>query len=95
VSILHIPVYVVSGAVLMGTFMTSIFGLMFYTFIPLKGGITAPPDWWLGLLFGLGGLCGMYAGARIQKYIPERAIKLILTGVILIVSGRYIFQFFM
>jgi hypothetical protein len=94
VSVLHIPVYVVSGAVLMGTFMTSIFGLLFYTLIPLKGGITAPPDWLLGLLFGLGGLCGMYTGARLQRYMPEKAIKLILTGVILIVSGKYIIQFF-
>jgi hypothetical protein len=93
VSILHLPVYVVSGAVLMGTFLTSVSGLVFYSTIPLQGGVTAPADWPLGILFGLGGLCGMYLGARVQRYIPEKAIKLILALVILIVSGRYILQF--
>lgn len=94
VSVLDIPVYVVSGAVLMGVFITSISGLLFYSLIPLKGGITAPPDWLLGILFGIGGLCGMYLGARVQKHMPERFIKLILSFVILIVAGKYIIQFF-
>ncbi len=94
VSVLNIPVYVVSGAVLMGTFMTSISGLAFYSLLPLKGGVTAPPDWLLGILFGIGGLCGMYLGARAQKHMPERAIKLILSLVILIVALKYILQFF-
>ncbi len=94
VSVLNIPVYVVSGAVLMGVFITSISGLLFYSLIPLRGGITAPPDWLLGILFGIGGLCGMYLGARVQKHMPERFIKLILSFVILIVAGKYIIQFF-
>ncbi len=94
VSVLGLPVYVVSGAVLMGTFSTSVFGLVFYSLLPLKGGSTAPPDWGLGVLFGLGGLAGMYLGARLQKYVPEQAIKAILTAVIFIVAGRYILQFF-
>lgn len=34
VSILNIPVYVVAGAVLMGTFVTSLSGLIFYSAIP-------------------------------------------------------------
>ncbi len=94
VSFLNLPVYVVSGAVLMGTFITSLSGLIFYSTIPLRGGVTAPPDWLLGILFGIGGLCGMYIGARVQKYIPEKTIKLILAVVILIVAGKYILQFF-
>ncbi len=94
VSVLNIPVYVVSGAVLMGTFMTSISGLVFYSLLPLKGGVTAPPDWLLGVLFGIGGLCGMYLGARAQKLMPEKIIKLILALVILVVATKYIMQFF-
>ncbi len=94
VSVLNLPVYVVSGAVLMSTFMTSISGLLFYSLIPLKGGLTAPPDWLLGILFGIGGLWGMYLGARAQKHMPERVIKLILSMVILLVAGKYILQFF-
>ncbi len=94
VSVLELPVYVVSGAVLMGTFSTSVFGLAFYSFLPLKGGTTAPPDWALGVLFGLGGLAGMYLGARTQKHMPEKAIKGILASVIFIVAGKYILQIF-
>ena len=91
---MNLPVYVVSGAVLMGTFMTSVSGLAFYSLLPLKGGATAPPDWLLGILFGIGGLCGMYLGARAQKFMPERAIKLILSLIILTVALKYIVQFF-
>ncbi|RMG73747.1 MAG: sulfite exporter TauE/SafE family protein [Nitrospirae bacterium] len=94
VSVLNLPVYVVSGAVLMGTFMTSISGLAFYSLLPLKGGVTAPPDWLLGILFGIGGLLGMYLGARAQKHMPERTIKFILSLIILIVALKYILQFF-
>jgi len=94
ISILDLPVYVIAGAVLMSTFSTSFFGLLFYSLIPLKGGITAPPDWALGALFGIGGLAGMYLGVKVQKYVPEHLIKAILAGIILLVAGRYILQFF-
>jgi len=94
VSILHIPVYTVAGPALFGTFMTSIAGVFFYSTIPLNSGRTAPPDWLLGFLFGVGGLLGMYLGARCQKYVPERMIKAILALIILVVSLKYIVQFF-
>jgi uncharacterized membrane protein YfcA len=94
VSILHIPVYTVAGPALFGTFMTSIAGVFFYSTIPLNSGQTAPPDWLLGFLFGVGGLLGMYLGARCQKYVPERMIKAILAFTILVVSLKYIVQFF-
>jgi uncharacterized membrane protein YfcA len=66
VAVFHLPVYTVAGAALMGTFLTSIAGVFFYTFVPLNG-MTASPDWLLGLLFGAGGFCGMYLGARCQS----------------------------
>jgi len=94
VSILHIPVFTIAGPALFGTFMTSIAGVFFYSSVPINSGQTAPPDWLLGFLFGVGGLMGMYLGARCQKYIPEKMIKAILTGIILIVSIKYIVQFF-
>jgi uncharacterized membrane protein YfcA len=37
---------------------------------------------------------GMYLGARCQKYVPERIIKTILALILLIVSLKYIVQFF-
>lgn len=36
------------------------------------------PDWLLGALFGIGGLAGTYAGARFQRYFPERPIRIVL-----------------
>ena len=94
VSILHIPVFTIAGPALFGTFMTSIAGVFFYSTIPINNGQTAPPDWLLGFLFGIGGLLGMYLGARCQKYVPEKTIKAILALIIIIVSIKYIVQFF-
>jgi len=94
VSILHIPVFTVAGPAMFGTFITSIAGVFFYSTIPINSGQTAPPDLLLGFLFGVGGLLGMYLGARLQKFVPERIIKLILGSVILVVSLKYIVQFF-
>ena len=94
VSVLHIPVFAVAGAILTANFMTSFTGIFFYSTLPLHNGYTASPDWLLGILFGIGGLIGMYFGAKYQKHIPEKIIKLILSLVIFTVSGKYIIQFF-
>ena len=93
VTFFKLPVYTVAGAALMGTFLTSIIGVLFYTIIPLNNGLTSPPDWWLGILFGLGGLPGMYLGAKAQKHMPERIIKSILAFFILLISVKYILQY--
>lgn len=91
----RLPVYTVAGAALMGTLITSFVGVIFYTFIPATGGLPTAPDWPLGFLFGAGGFLGMYCGARLQKYVPQKAIKLFLGLVIVFVAGRYIIQYFM
>ena len=94
VAVFHLPVYTVAGAALMGTFLTSIAGVFFYSVIPVKSGITTSPDWLLGFLFGIGGFVGMYFGARLQKYVPQKFIKMMLGVLIVYVSLRYIIQFF-
>jgi uncharacterized membrane protein YfcA len=94
VSVFNLPVYTVAGAALMGTFLTSIAGVFFYSVIPVADGLSTRPDWLLGLLFGAGGFAGMYCGARLQKYVPQRLIKLMLGLIITFLSLRYIFQFF-
>jgi uncharacterized membrane protein YfcA len=94
VAVFQLPVYTVAGAALMGTFLTSIGGLVFYSVIPAKGGVATSPDWLLGFLFGIGGFVGVYLGARFQKFVPQRLIKLMLGGLILYVAVRYILQFF-
>lgn len=87
----RLPVYTVAGATLMGTFITSIAGVTFYHLIaPFYPGMSVAPDWGLGFLFGLGGMAGMYLGARCQKYVPTRLIKLMLTGIIVFTAIRYI-----
>jgi uncharacterized membrane protein YfcA len=94
VAFLNIPVHTVAGAAMFGTFATSIVGVVIYSTIPFYNGQPAPPDWLLGILFGLGGLLGMYLGASCQKYVPERTIQAILALIIFAVSLNYILQYF-
>jgi hypothetical protein len=93
ITFFKLPVYTIAGAVLLGTFTASAAGVTFYSFIPLNGEV-APPDWMLGILFGAGGLLGMYFGAKMQKYIPEKWIKLVLGIIVFIIASRYILRFF-
>jgi len=90
VSFLGLPVYTVAGAALMGTFATSIAGVGFYEvlaqFYPEQ---SVAPDWALGLLFGLGGMAGIYLGACFQKRVPARLIKGMLVAVMLVTAGKY------
>lgn len=93
VSFFRLPVYTVAGAALMGTFVTSIAGVTFYQMIaPYYPHLSVAPDWILGLLFGLGGMCGMYLGARCQKYVPARAIKWMLSVIVLSTALRYVWS---
>jgi uncharacterized protein len=95
VSVFRLPVYTVAGAALMGTFVTSIAGVGFYQALaPLYPDMSVAPDWRLGLLFGLGGMGGMYLGARFQKFVPARAIKWMLAGIIILTASKYVVEFF-
>ena len=94
VAFLNIPVHTVAGAAIFGTFATSIAGVAIYSLVPFYNGQPAPPDWLLGILFGLGGLLGMYLGATCQKYVPERTIQAMLALIIFAVSASYILQYF-
>jgi uncharacterized protein len=95
VSVFRLPVYTVAGAALMGTFVTSIAGVGFYQALaPLYPEISVAPDWLLGLLFGVGGMGGMYLGARFQKFVPARAIKWMLSIIIIFTASKYVAEFF-
>jgi uncharacterized membrane protein YfcA len=94
VSIYRLPVYTIAGAALMGTFFTSIVGVVFYQILaPYYPEMAVAPDWLLGILFGIGGLAGIYIGARMQKYIPAHFIKWILSLAILFIAIKYIAGF--
>ncbi|MFZ0614782.1 MAG: sulfite exporter TauE/SafE family protein [Desulfobacterales bacterium] len=95
VSFFRLPVYTVAGAALMGTFVTSVAGVIFYQGIaPFYPDMSVAPDWLLGSLFGLGGIAGMYLGARFQKYVPANVIKWMLSAIIIFTAFKYISGFF-
>ena len=94
ISFFGLPVYTVAGAALMGTFVTSIAGVIFYQGIAaFYPELSVAPDWLLGSLFGLGGIAGMYLGARCQKYVPAKAIKWMLSATLLFTAFKYIAGF--
>jgi len=92
VSVLGLPIHPIAGAVLLGTFVSSFAGVIFYSAIPVNG-MTAYPDWQLGILFGIGGLLGMYFGARAQKHVNERTIKLGLGSLVVLIASKYVLHF--
>ena len=94
VAFFHLPVYAVAGAALMGTFVTSIAGVIIYQILaPIYTDMSVAPDWYLGILFGIGGFFGIYLGARCQKYVPVNIIKMIICVCVLFVAGKYIYDF--
>lgn len=93
ITVFGLPVYTVAGAALLGTFITSVAGVAFYAIIARfygDTGLAISPDWLLGGMFGFGGAAGMYVGARIQKYISARVIKVILAAAMLFIAVKYI-----
>lgn len=96
VALMGLPVYTIAGATLMGTFITSIAGVIFYHLLSkFYPHMSVSPDWMLGLLFGLGGFFGMYFGARTQKFVPAWIVKAILCVSIIFVAGKYLVDFFL
>jgi len=95
VTIIGLPVHVIAGAALLGTFVTSVSGVIFYQLLSfVYPQVAVSPDWMLGALFGSGGILGMYLGARVQKYVQPVYIKGILSCCILFVALKYISAFF-
>lgn len=97
IAVYKLPVYVVSGAGLLGTFSASIAGVIIYVVLDkfqTAASLSAAPDFQLGILLGIGGFAGIYLGARAQKYMPARAIKIILTILLLFIAVRYVGGFF-
>ncbi|OAG27585.1 hypothetical protein TH606_06330 [Thermodesulfatator autotrophicus] len=90
VSVLKLPIHTVAGASLMGTFVSSVIGVIVYALGIGAEGLSTKPDYFLGILFGIGGLAGGIFGARTQKFIPEHPIKFGLFLVVILVSLRYL-----
>jgi hypothetical protein len=86
----HLPVHAIAGATLTATFLTSAFALAAYAWLPTPAGVSASPDGWLGLAFGVGGLMGTYLGARLQKRVPQRALKGMLALLLFGLAASYL-----
>ena len=80
ISWFRLPIYVAGGASLLAGWSGAIFGLFSYAvFWPLISGLPAvSPDFRLGLLFGLGGMLGVYIGSALQRYLPPRPLKILM-----------------
>jgi len=94
VAFFHLPIYSIAGATLMGTFITSVAGALFFSILPATQGASPMPDWPLGILFGIGGFIGMYLGAKTQKYVPQKFIKIFVGTAIMFLAVKYITQYF-
>ncbi|OQD56277.1 hypothetical protein BM536_008280 [Streptomyces phaeoluteigriseus] len=73
-----LPVSKVAPAALASTFATSVVGASTYALLSLVHHGSIAPDWFIGLACGLGGLIGGYLGARLQPYLPDTFLRLLL-----------------
>jgi uncharacterized protein len=93
---LGLPVHTIAGATLMGTFITSVAGVAFSHLIApyYRGkGMEVAPDWQLGSLLGVGGMLGVYLGARTQRYMPARWLKIMLAAILMAVAVNYLWGY--
>ncbi|MBN2124622.1 MAG: sulfite exporter TauE/SafE family protein [Deltaproteobacteria bacterium] len=94
VAVFQLPIYTVAGPSLMAALLTSVAGVFFYSVMPSQMGMPTAPDWLLGFLFGVGGFAGVYCGARLQKYFPQKFIQLMLGMIIVFLALSYVAPFF-
>jgi uncharacterized membrane protein YfcA len=92
VALYGLSLYRIAGAMLFGALMTSVVGVLLYQFLPAPPGVETRPDWALGILFGSGGAAGMYAGARMQKHVPQRLLRRGLAVVLGLLAAQYVGQ---
>jgi uncharacterized membrane protein YfcA len=93
VTIFRLPIYTVAGAAMIGTFATSVAGVVFYELLEatsLAGQAAVAPDWLLGAILGVGGLLGTYAGARLQRFLPDFWIRAVLGTLVTLLAFRYL-----
>jgi hypothetical protein len=90
ISVLNLPPHVVAGAALSSTWVSSVIAALFYAFVPMGSSHGASPDWLLGAMFGMGGMAGIYLGARLQRHFPTRVIRIILGAAVLLIAFKYI-----
>ena len=80
ISHFHLPIYIINGASLLAGWAAAVFGLVSYILIwPLVSGQPpVMPDFKLGLLFGLGGMAGVYIGSALQRFLQPGPLKILM-----------------
>jgi uncharacterized protein len=95
ISVFGLPVFTTAGATLLGTFLTSAVAVGFYALASYVFHVPgAAPNWAVGITLGLGGMLGIYTGARLQRYLPARFIETVLGVMVFGLSVKYILDFF-
>lgn len=90
IAIFDLPVHAIAGATLFSTFLTSIAGVAVFSLFGLSSP-QASPDWALGICLGIGGVAGMYLGARLQKRLPESHIRTGLAIIVILLGISWLF----
>jgi uncharacterized protein len=85
-------VAVVAPAALASTFVTSIVGAVTFAVLAQFTQGSIAPDWPIGISCGLGGLVGGNLGARLQPFVPETALRMLLGCLAVIIGSLYLIQ---
>lgn len=90
--IFRLPVRRVAPAALVATLITSLTGVASFEVLNLVGGTVegSRPDWALAALFGLGGACGGWTGARLQGRVSETGLRFLLGSLALALAVSYV-----
>jgi uncharacterized membrane protein YfcA len=75
VAFFHLPIYSIAGATLMGTFVTSVAGALFFSVLPATHGASPMPDWPLGILFGIADSWGCILARRRRSMCRRSSLR--------------------
>jgi uncharacterized protein len=84
------PAREVAPASLASTFVTSVAGVVTFMILSLHHHGPVAPDWPTGVALGIGGLAGAYAGARLQRRLPDVLIRRVMGVLVIAIGGRYL-----
>jgi len=96
ISVFRLPVHTTAGATLLGTWTSSTIGVGFFAVLAAsqdEPGLS--PDWMLGLLFGVGGILGMYTGAALQRRLQAQWIESVLGIGVTALALAYVIGYFL
>ena len=80
----------VAPAALASTFVTSVAGVVTFMILSIHHHGLVAPDWPTGVALGIGGLAGAYAGARLQRRLPDVLIRRVMGVLVIAIGGRYL-----